>query len=88
MIKVNPRKSRLNLSAPEEKKGTFEIGKVEMFFHETQLRIQPLGEEQYNVARNFIQELFTRNKRNDEKHPKRECSYIVQCPIGCLFAKF
>ena len=46
MIKVNPRKSRLNLSAPEEKKGTFEIGKVEMFFHETQLRIQPLGEEQ------------------------------------------
>ena len=46
MIKVNPSKSRLNLSAPEEKEVTFEIGKVEMFFHETQLRIQPLGEEQ------------------------------------------
>ena len=46
MIKVNPQKSCLNLSAPEEEKGTFDIGKEEMFFHETQLRIQPLGEEQ------------------------------------------
>ena len=46
MIKVNPSKSFRNLSAPEEKKGAFDIGKVEMFFHETQLRIQPLGEEQ------------------------------------------